>query len=349
MDAARTEKTSPESVHWLRNELIVARVSALGATISHLGLSESEAENLLASHISDRLPRMPPSGSRRDWQSAYKGGWVLLAPNADEPCVVAGCRHPAMGELSRRTWLFAQRERTEAILATTTNNGLSVRRRFEIFGSILRVTTTYRNISDNPAHLTHVEHPVVPWTDGDSVTAKWQTTCAGATQWCHDPLGQVTMDIASIAKEGTGRVLHLKIDDGWLRLSSSTERPDLLFTWAVKGLPFVWLWVENHSPEYPWMGGARLLGVEPATIPRPMSLSQAVSAQAHALIDPGEERVYCISVAVESRAHSSLSQWESANSLRGADSSTGHWDGVPAGEISTRAGGSPHGDVLRDQ
>ncbi len=217
------------------------------------------------------------------WLTRYSGGWPLMFPNAGDACRFGGVDHGFHGEASLAAWHATPLP--SGLRLEHEFRALPVRmtRRFTLQGDVLHLTETAENTGDVAVDVMWGQHvtfgsdlldgPVVidagaarivvdasfdpqanPWVPG--ATGQWPTVPAKAgTADASRPTGQM----ASLAylTDFARPFVAIRRLDGSLAAALS---------WQGGVFDCVWYWCElQGTPEPPWNGRTRLIGLEPCS------------------------------------------------------------------------------------
>ena len=221
----------------------------------------------------------------RRWLTRYTGGWPLLFPNGGDACEFDGAVHGFHGEASIAPWTVVIR----------TAGGIRLRRRFftvpvtmdremSLDGDVLTVNERITAHGERPLQVLWGQH-VTFGADvlaGDFVI---ETGAATATvDDAYDPPSNPLVPGASgtwpavPGKDGGAFDLSHPAGDfaamaylhnfavGWASARRADGAIAAALSWDASIYPCAWLWYElGGTPEAPWHGRGRLLGIEPCT------------------------------------------------------------------------------------
>lgn len=231
----------------------------------------------------------------RAWLTRYTGGWPLLFPNGGDACVVDGTVHGFHGEASIAPWEVTKqlahrvrlRRRFFSVPAT-------MERELTVAGDVLTVRETIA--------FHGLEQTTVLWGQhttfgSDLLDGAFVIETGAATvsiEEAYDPPSNPLVPGRSgrwpsvPAKAGGSYDLALPAGDfaamGYLhdfkRAWAAVRRADgciaAALSWDAGVYPYAWLWYElGGTPEAPWHGRARLLGIEPCTTWPAVGLAQS--------------------------------------------------------------------------
>lgn len=271
---------------------------AVGGTITAV---EHRASGLSVLGTVPWDPVTTPDGSfaapdERHWLTRYTGGWPLLFPNGGDACVVDGAVHGFHGEASISPWTVVTRAAAS----------LKLRRRFftvpatmeremALDGDVLTVAERVIAHGERPLQVLWGQHvtfgsdllagdvvietgaaaasvdegydppanPLVP-----RATGTWPLT--RAKDGGHFDLSRPAGDFAAMA------YLH-EFAGAWASVRRSDGSIAAALSWDAAIYPCAWLWYElGGSPEAPWHGRGRLLGIEPCSTWPAVGLQQSI-------------------------------------------------------------------------
>lgn len=246
----------------------------------------------------------------RSWLTRYTGGWPLLFPNGGDACVVDGTVHGFHGEASIAPWEVmeqaADRVRLRRRFFTVP---ATIERDFSVAGDVLTVRETIAFHGVRPTPVLLGQHV----TFGSDMLAGAFVIETGAAKVsvdeAYDPPSNPLIpgqsgDWPNVpAKAGGSFDLALPSGDfaamGYLhdfsRAWAAVRRTDgciaAVLSWDAAVYPCAWLWYElGGTPEAPWHGRARLLGIEPCTTWPSIGLAQSRARGLPLLtLTPGED------------------------------------------------------------
>jgi hypothetical protein len=280
----------------LDNGLLRATVApGLGGTILSLAHLPSGLSALgTVPWRADPEPPAAPPMTEAAWLRHYTGGWPILFPNGGEACVAGGATHGFHGEGSVSPW----RAEAEPAAVTLTRRFASVpatlTRRIALAADTLSVTTEAR--AGAPCAAIWGEHATF---GGDLLAGAFRFETAGAALRAdpgYDPPAN------PLLPGGEGRWPHLPgKDGGTLDLSRPAEgwaalvylsdftRPEITLarddgrlaatlSWQGEVFACLWYWIElAGTPDPPWGGRTRLIGLEPCSTAATDGLARAAA------------------------------------------------------------------------
>ncbi|MCA3561902.1 MAG: hypothetical protein IOC82_12835 [Aestuariivirga sp.] len=251
-----------------------------------------------------------PSLAARDepeWLTRYSGGWPLLFPNGGDACTVDGVFHGFHGEASLAPWEAEQAGGALVLTRRFATLAATMRRRMRVDGETLTIAEDLSYDGDRSAEVMWGHHPTF---GGDLLAAPVEITCAAQHVQCEaqfdPPANPIAPGAGGLwpmlpAKTG-GRIDLAHPQQPWACVAYLTgfafpwaaiRRMDdaiaVLLTWDGARFPCAWLWYElEATPDAPWNGRTRLIGIEPNTTPCALGLGEAIRRRAPLLrLKPG--------------------------------------------------------------
>ena len=266
--------------------LRVVVTPAVGGTIStvtHKALGAS----VLGTVPWDTIDLPEPGAGASDeptWLTRYSGGWPLLFPNAGDASTVDGIRHGFHGEASITPWAVAER----------TTGSITLHRRFftvpvemhreiALDDDVVSVRETIRMHGPTPLRVMWGHHPTFgsDLLDGDFVIETGATRLVvddgydppanalrpgGTGAWPVVPGKDGSYDLSRPAAPAAMLACLTDFASPWAAIRRLDGRVGALLSWDGERFPLAWLWCElGGTPEPPWYGRARLIGIEPNT------------------------------------------------------------------------------------
>lgn len=254
---------------------------------------------------------------RADWLEQYRGGWQTLCPVAGDARHVYGAPVGFHGEVSRVPW------------SVEASDGGSARLRVELFsvpvviereilleGARITVSDVLTNVGHAPLEVDYAHHPAFggAFLDGPC------TIETGATRFVGDPAGGSAvppgvsvawpngidihgahLDLADVPGPEARRDLFgylAEFTTGFAALVNPRLGLGVRLEWDAHVLPYAWLWQElNHSAGFPWYERARVVAIEPASVP-----TSGEDRRSSVRLDPGAPKQIDLSLTVEDRS-----------------------------------------------
>jgi hypothetical protein len=232
------------------------------------------------------------------WLTRYTGGWPLLFPNGGDACTVDGVFHGFHGEASISPWdamVYGNAIRLERWMTTVP---VHMTRTISVDGSVVRVQESAVNESATPVAVMWGHHPTF---GSDLLGGEFEIT-TGARDVTVDraydpPMNPLRPGVTGRwpvvrGKQGDvdlsrpmstaieGRMSSLAYLDGfesaWIAIRRLDDAIAVILSWDAAIFPTAWLWFElAGTPDAPWEGRTRLVGLEPNTTPLAYGLAEA--------------------------------------------------------------------------
>jgi hypothetical protein len=279
-DTAHPDRVAIESDR-LR-AVVDPRVGGTIVSITHVGLGAS----VLGACPWDALPQPHESVAapdERSWLTHYPGGWPLLFPNGGDACTFEGAFHGFHGEASVAPWR-AEADRASVRLSRRFFTiPVEMHRAVSVAGDLLTIRETVRMLGPQPLRVMWTHHPTL---GGDLLDGDFEISTAARSVTIddvYDPLANPLQPGAKGAwpsvpgKRGTfdqsrpagpmaaTAYLH-DFAAPWVAVRRLDDAVAVALSWDQAVFPCAWLWYElGGTPEAPWRGRARFLGVEPSS------------------------------------------------------------------------------------
>lgn len=261
-----------------------------------------------------------PGNAARDepeWLTRYSGGWPLLFPNAGDACTVNGTFHGFHGEASITAWDAEEADGALVLTRSFTTLPASMRRVISIAGERLTIREELRYHGRSTASVMWGHHPTF---GSDLLAAPFEITCGArrvAAEPDHDPptsplargaaeawpsmpsKAGSNADLAHPAGPWSSVAYLTEFDAPWAAIRRMDDAIAVLLSWDGQRFPCAWLWYElAGTPEAPWDGRTRLVGIEPNTTPCALGLATSLRRGAALLqLLPGAS--YSASIALD--------------------------------------------------
>lgn len=216
----------------------------------------------------------------RAWLTRYGGGWPLLFPNGGDACTFGGSFHGFHGEASVSPW--EPEAGTSMIRLTRRFVSVPVRMRREITvdGEVVSIRETVEAGQAVTAMWGH--HPTFgsDLLDGDFEIQSGARTAI--VDQGYDPpanplqpgaVGRWPMVPGKAGMFDLRRPFHGKMaalaylrdfDSPWISIRRLDDAVAVALSWDASAFPYAWLWYElGGTPDAPWLGQTRLIGLEP--------------------------------------------------------------------------------------
>ena len=282
-----------------------------GATITHIGKSLKDDDNVLAWYEFDDIEELPieyPHGqSEHYWMSRYRGGWQLLTPSADKECDVGGRHHSFHGDSSILPWKLISKSSDEIVHEVVIFDSFHVHRvaHLESNRPELIVTTTIKNIGNRVEPFIKVEHIAYRGSDRGEVTAPdnsvWKfheyvnEGYSEEFRWKDMDSRGVNIRNRNMTKEG--RLVYIVRDsEGWSEWHNPDYGQRTRASWDPKEFHNLWYWQENGADIFPFHRRTKITALEPASVPPGTRLVGAVEQNKASILNPGESHTFSIKI-----------------------------------------------------
>ena len=247
----------------------------------------------------------------RAWLTRYTGGWPLLFPNGGDACIFNGVFHGFHGEASISPWEAEVRGTLIRLERRFTTVPVRMRREIRLDGDVLTIQETAVSESDEPVTVMWGHHP----TFGSDLLAgdfEIETGARGVrVDEGYDPQANPLKPGASgrwpmiqgksgpvdlrrpMSHAAGGRMASLAylhdFESAWIALRRIDNAIGVALSWDPNIFPFAWLWIEiGGTPDVPWSGRTRLIGLEPNSTELAYGLAEAHRRAARLLtLEPG--------------------------------------------------------------
>lgn len=275
-------------------------VDSYGSWVSEI--SDSEGNNLLALREWE-TPVTTSSGGRysssnEEFHADYMGGWHTLFPNAGDESNFLGVTLPFHGDVARKSWAVTYNSKSRIELETTSSLPLKIQRVISVQGSSLRIEDLITNLSPISVSFLIGHHPVFPLSGSVRVDLpSYRLQAISSDGLKPEDLFGADLNASQIYFGKLDLTLPLRglynlaeLRDGWFGLGYKNKDSGLIVTWDKSTMSNFWMWIENKSPEFPWFGRAKFLGLEPQTSSTPQGLSKSASASESLVLEPGDSK-----------------------------------------------------------
>ncbi|PZF75402.1 hypothetical protein DK847_17945 [Aestuariivirga litoralis] len=242
-----------------------------------------------------------------EWLTRYTGGWPLLFPNAGDACTVDGVFHGFHGEASVAPWAAEEADGALVLTRRFATLPATMRRTVRVEGGTLTIAETLSHDGERSVDVMWGHHPTF---GSDLLAAPVEITCGATRVACeahYDPPGNPIargaggtwpvlpakaggrIDLAH-PREPWASVVYLgDFTSHWAAIRRMDDAIAVLLTWDGTRFPFAWLWYElAATPDAPWDGRTRLIGIEPNGTPCALGLGEARRCRAPLLrLEPG--------------------------------------------------------------
>ena len=220
----------------------------------------------------------------RTWLTRYGGGWPLLFPNGGDACTFAGSFHGFHGEASISPWEAEAGASMIRLTRRFSTVPVRMRRVMTVDGDLLAIREAIQVDGPHPVTVMWGHHPTFgsDLLDGDFEIQSGARTVA--VDQGYDPpanplqpgaigswpmvAGKAGMfDLRRAPHGNTAALAYLRdFDSPWISIRRLDDAVAAALSWDATIFPYAWLWYElGGTPEPPWFGRARLIGLEPNT------------------------------------------------------------------------------------
>ena len=299
----------------LRSEHLLARIDAgHGAELLDLVDLRSGRQLLGRVPFSAAAPRHGELDEDA-WDASYRGGWQISLPNVGSPCTADGRRHGYHGVASVDPWRVTDLQSSHATLEWS-GCDLRVERCFSLAGAELRVESQVRVARADPVPMVALEHCTLGL---DLLDPEVALTLPRAAAYevdaregpIHPPADVTTWPLVRLRDGGQERadrwpiecsrsrwmVLH-EVPEGAAEIHNARRGTGLALRWDAEALPHLHVWHESEGGGPTWHGRARILGVEPASVPHGLGLAKAIDAGQASWVAPGRPLGWWVGVRV---------------------------------------------------
>lgn len=247
----------------------------------------------------------------RAWLTRYTGGWPLLFPNGGDACIFNGVFHGFHGEASISPWDAEVRGTLIRLERRFTTVPVRMRREIRLDGDVLTIRETAVSESDEPVTVMWGHHPTfgsdllagdfeietgaraVSVDEGyDPPASPLKPGASGRWPMIQGKSGPVDLR-RPMSHAAGGRMASLAylydFETAWIALRRIDNAVGVALSWDQDVFPFAWLWIEiGGTPDVPWSGRARLIGLEPSSTELAYGLAEAHRRAARLLtLEPG--------------------------------------------------------------
>lgn len=248
------------------------------------------------------------ASDERVWLTRYTGGWPLLFPNGGDACDFGGSRHGFHGEASISPWQVLEAGPTRLRLSRRFETvPVRMEREITLDGDVVVISETAQAEGSQPVTVMWGHHPTF---GSDLLAGEFELQSGARTIRVDDgydppanplqpgafgtwPLvpGKAGMVDLRHAPRGVAAALAFLGDfaDPWISIRRLDDAVAVALSWDARIFPYMWLWYElGGTPDAPWNGKARLIGLEPNSTGSASGLADAARrGQRLLVLQPG--------------------------------------------------------------
>lgn len=224
----------------------------------------------------------------RTWLTRYGGGWPLLFPNGGDACTFAGAFHGFHGEASISPWRAKATAAALRLARRFFTVPVSMQREITLNGDTMLICETARAEGAQPVRVMWGHHPTF---GSDLLDGEFEIETGARSilaDESYDPPANPLLPGAvgdwpviagkhgscDLSRPGQGNTAHRvaslaflrDFDPAWISIRRLDDAIAVALSWDAAVFPYAWLWCElGGTPEAPWHGRARLIGLEPST------------------------------------------------------------------------------------
>ena len=245
------------------------------------------------------------------WLTRYTGGWPLLFPNGGNSCLVDGVFHGFHGEASITPWEAEASGSSVRLSRRFTSVPVRMQREISLDDDLITIRELAELEGNEPVTVMWGHHP----TFGSDLLAGEFEIQSGARSVTIDeeydppsnPLWPGVTDAWPMVP-GKDRIIDLRrplegcpeagmaalaylynFESPWISIRRLDNAVAATLSWDSNIFPCLWYWIEvGGTPDAPWSGQARLIGLEPSTTRLAYGLAEAKRRDAGVLtLDAG--------------------------------------------------------------
>ncbi len=243
-------------------------------------------------------PRIPPRPYPVDanFDNYWCGGWDDAFPTC-EACTHNGEPYPNLGEFRSVAWDVSSRSGSEVELrAGGPISAVMARKRIRLLEDSLEMTFSVNHIGHIPMDFIWGTHPAWAVTPDCVLRIPARTGMVGVAfqpllgdpgqkyDWPHLKTSAGEVDMSRFLAPGPHAAGHYAtgLRAGWYAIEHPSEDSGVLFEFPLETCPYLWMWLC-----YGGWRGYYVAVIEPWTS-CPVTLSDAVTANTHRVLKPGE-------------------------------------------------------------
>lgn len=245
-----------------------------------------------------------------EWLTRFTGGWPLLFPNGGDACNFGGIFHGFHGEASISPWDFSATKNVIRLRRRFFSVPVEMERELSVEGDLLIVRERLKMDGVRPVEVMWGHHatfgsdllaepfeiatgakrvtvdrgydppanPLLPGTEGE-----WPTVAGKG--------GAVDLARPAIPQAAMAYLHDFEAEKAWAAIRRLDGGIAAALSWDAARFPCGWLWYElEGTPEPPWHGRGRMIGIEPNTTLSGAGLADAKARGTGLLtLEPGAE------------------------------------------------------------
>jgi hypothetical protein len=246
------------------------------------------------------------------WLTRFTGGWPLLFPNGGDACQFGGIFHGFHGEASISPWEFASTSDAIRLKRRFFSLPVEMHRELKVEGDLLIVREQLKMNGPRPVEVMWGHHA----TFGSDLLAGPFEITTGARRVTVDrgydpPANPLTLGaegewptvagktgMVDLSKPEGPQAASAYLHDfggttqrAWGAIRRVDNSIAAALSWDAARFPCAWLWYElEGTPEPPWHGRGRMIGIEPNTTQSASGLADAKARGTYLLkLEPGAE------------------------------------------------------------
>jgi hypothetical protein len=243
-----------------------------------------------------------------EWLTRFTGGWPLLFPNGGDACTFEGVFHGFHGEASIAPWNAASTTDTVRLTRRFVTVPVEMNRELTVQGELLIIRERLRmtgpraidvmwghhatfgsDLLGDDIEITSSARRVFVDESYDPAANPLLPGAAGNWPMAAGKLGPVDLR----RPQGTMAALAYLHDfaQAWAAIRRLDNRIALALSWDAACFPCAWLWHElGGTPDAPWHGRGRVIGIEPNTTMPALGIARAKACGGQLLrLHPGAD------------------------------------------------------------
>lgn len=293
------------------------RVGGTITQVQHKGLGLSVLGTVPWQSVD--APIDPPAAPNEPvWLTRYTGGWPLLFPNGGDACDFAGAFHGFHGEGSIAPWEARVEGPKISLSRRFVTIPVQMHRTISVEGDAVAVRESVISHATQPMQVMWGHHPTFgsDLLDGAFEIRSGARTVAvdqsydppanplqpgSVARWPIVPGKNGPFDLGRPPRGSMAALCFLSdFDSPWISIRRLDDAVAVALSWDATVFPYAWLWYElNATPDAPWDGKARLIGLEPNSTASANGLADAQRRGGRLLtLQPGVEMTAAVTLQV---------------------------------------------------